>query len=437
MLCRWFRGLGAAVLLVGLSVSQVAAEEVPAEVKAVLQPALDRIKQAKTLSTSLKLNGAISLNGAIQQQMPDTSATVVSAQPNRMKLTVIQDQQPVVPMVVDGQHTFTLISEEAYLKIEAAKDFAGVLEEKLINLGPIDEVWFALVLAGNDPGEVLYEDVSSGEVVDREKIGDRPGAHVRLVDENATWDLWVTTDKKPEVTKLQADMTAMLRARNPGLPADAKLEFLVSASFSDMKADEKLADDTFTFKAPEGAKEYDSIAAYEEAMQPPPPLLGEEAPTFDFETMTGEKFDYAAHKGKSVILLDFWATWCGPCRKGLPIVAEVAKQMSGKGVVAYAVNLQEGKEEVAAFLKDNELPISIGLDLEGKVATAFQVQAIPHTVIIGKDGLIQAVHIGFSDVETYKATLTEELQALVDGKSLLEASEEEKPEAEEKEKASK
>ena len=119
----------------------------------------------------------------------------------------------------------------------------------------------------------------------------------------------------------------------------------------------------------------------------------------------------ADHKGKDVVDLDFWATWCGPCVQGLPIVSEVARGYAGKGVVFYAVNEQEDAATIEPFLKEHKLDIKVALDKEGAAGNSFGVQGIPQTVIIGKDGVIKVIHVGFSP--NLKTQLTRELDNIL------------------------
>jgi thiol-disulfide isomerase/thioredoxin len=397
----------------------VALAEVPKDVQAVLTPAFERTQQAKHVEVQARQSGGVKLNGKLVQQLPDAVLTIHSASPNQLIISAGNEQKKEVPVVSDGNHLFFTASETAYLRLPAPKDFGTITEAMLVSFGPMDSVLLPVSLAGANATEVVFDDVNSAEIIDREKHQDRPAAHVKLVDDEAVWEFWVSTDDSPEVLKIQADLSKGVRQANPQIGENDKLEFIVVSNFSAWKVNGEPKEDAFKFVPPAGAEGYDSVEELQAAMQGPPPLLGEEAPAFKLATLDGKEFDLAAHKGKDVVILDFWATWCGPCRKGLPVLAGVAKTMASKGVVAYAVNLQETPEEINAFLKEFPLEIGIALDSEAAVASKFKVQGIPHSVLIGKDGLVQAVHVGFSDEDAFKAQLTEELETLIAGKSLL------------------
>jgi len=139
-------------------------------------------------------------------------------------------------------------------------------------------------------------------------------------------------------------------------------------------------------------------AAFSEDSEPDPEeLIGEEAPDLVLPMLDGGKFDLSKHRGKEVVVLDFWATWCGPCVKALPEVMKATNPLKEKGVVLYAVNQGEEAKPIRKFLnrkKWNDLKVA--LDNDDLSSDAFLVSGIPQTVIIDKEGVVRSVHVGFS-----------------------------------------
>lgn len=130
------------------------------------------------------------------------------------------------------------------------------------------------------------------------------------------------------------------------------------------------------------------------AMSSPDESANGPAPEVSLTMMDGTSVSLSSLEGK-VVLLDFFATWCGPCRNGLPKVQAVADHFAGSDVLVYAVNMQEDAETVKSFFDEAGLSLTVALD-DGPVSEAFGVNGIPHSVLIGKDGVIKAVHVGLS-----------------------------------------
>ena len=122
----------------------------------------------------------------------------------------------------------------------------------------------------------------------------------------------------------------------------------------------------------------------------------------------GTTFKLASHKNKDVVILDFWATWCPPCRKAMPILEKVAKEYEDKGVVLCSINIKEKPNKIRTFLKQQNLNVDVALDTDGKVATKYNVKGIPTMVIVDKKGNIAHVKVGLS------GELEEDLHELLD-----------------------
>jgi len=142
--------------------------------------------------------------------------------------------------------------------------------------------------------------------------------------------------------------------------------------------------------------------------------VGDVAPTAKLTMLDGKEVDIAAMKGK-VVVLDFWATWCGPCKKGLPLLEEFAVSMKGNDKVAvHPVNVWENvkgddrTKAVSTFWADKKFTMTTLLDPESKFIEAYGFSGIPAFVIIGLDGKIAALHVGYD--ANLKDTLTKEVE---------------------------
>lgn len=124
------------------------------------------------------------------------------------------------------------------------------------------------------------------------------------------------------------------------------------------------------------------------------------APPFTVTTADGERISMDDLQGK-VVLLDFWATWCGPCREALPHIKQVAKKFQGEPLVILSISLDANEEKWKEFIAKNEMSWPQYRDggFTGPIARMFSVNAIPHTFTIDADGVLQEEHIGDASIE--------------------------------------
>jgi thiol-disulfide isomerase/thioredoxin len=104
----------------------------------------------------------------------------------------------------------------------------------------------------------------------------------------------------------------------------------------------------------------------------------------------------SALKGK-VVFLNFWATWCGPCRLEMPSMENLYSRFKDQGLEILAVNSGEGRNDVASFMKSNKLNFPAALDESGAISRQYGVQAIPTTFIIDREGEIISRVVGSLD----------------------------------------
>jgi len=116
-------------------------------------------------------------------------------------------------------------------------------------------------------------------------------------------------------------------------------------------------------------------------------------PGIELDTLDGGKFKLADQVGKPVVV-NFWATWCPPCRAELPAFEEVYKNNRDKGLVVVGVDVAESPEAVAKFVSDMGLSYPIALDMDGETTELYRIQGMPTTLFIGRDGQIKDTVIG-------------------------------------------
>ncbi len=189
----------------------------------------------------------------------------------------------------------------------------------------------------------------------------------------------------------------------------------ISIALKDIRVNEEIPAEVFVYKPEAGFKEVEEFAGpwagggegSQEA------LVGKPAPDFGDTALDGTPLKLSNLKGR-VVMLDFWATWCGPCVQAIPQVQELSDRFRDKAVTVIGVNQDRGNEPlVKKFIEKKKITFPQFMD-EGEVGRAYEVSAIPCTVLIDKEGVVQKVTIGGGREDE----VAEDIEALLAGKSL-------------------
>ena len=181
------------------------------------------------------------------------------------------------------------------------------------------------------------------------------------------------------------DLSDLMRQRG----ADAVKKALITIAYT--QVDTKPTSDAahFAWAAPANAREVSQEADEAVAAN----WVGKPAPDFTLKDLSGKPVTLASLKG-NVILLDFWATWCGPCVRSLPETAQISQARMDKGVKVLAINVGEDVAKVRAFLTEYKLNLPVALDEDESLFNKYGTESLPTTVIIKPDGTIQKVFMG-------------------------------------------
>lgn len=134
---------------------------------------------------------------------------------------------------------------------------------------------------------------------------------------------------------------------------------------------------------------------------------GDTAPNFNLPRLeTKGNIQLKSYRGK-VVYVDFWASWCGPCRISLPVLDTLRKKYRKQGFEVIAINLDEEKEDAMAFLKEFPVSYPTARDDQGKTPTLYGLRGMPTAYLIDRQGKVNLVHEGFkkSDTEALSAQI--------------------------------
>jgi len=416
------------VALASLAVAHSAAAAKP-EVDPKAQQAVDKWGKFVAGLRGFQFDGGVALT--VEQQGKKQSQNFVlkfaAERPNKLSFSVEAQPQGGAQIVSDGSDLSIFIKGFNKYGVEKAPETWDAMLQNPLVAGPLGFGNASVVTAAllnEDPAKKLLEKttaVTYGGVVEVD------GVKCHLIEatgEELDWKLWIEAGDKPLVRQFVPDLAKafakIAKASQQKSPYEnMKISNIVT--FKDWKINSKFGPETFAFKAPEGVEKVDSLmeilSGGRAAAEPGPhPLVGQPAPDVKLELLDGGELNLAAFKGKKVVILDFWATWCGPCVQAMPVIDKVAEKFKDQGVVLFAVNLQEEPDDIKKFLEEAKLKVDVALDKDGAVASAYKAEAIPQTVLIGKDGSVQVVLVGVSP--TLEESLAKDLEAILAGKDL-------------------
>ncbi len=136
---------------------------------------------------------------------------------------------------------------------------------------------------------------------------------------------------------------------------------------------------------------------------------GEMAPDFSLPDLSGNTVTLTSYRGKKVVLMDFWATWCGPCRMAMPGLQDLQDKFKDRGLEILSVNQGETAEQVSSFIQRKKYTFHVVLDQDGAVGGKYGVKGIPTLVLVDKKGVVQWLRVGYSENEDDLRQLVEKL----------------------------
>ncbi len=362
-------------IVVALSLSALAfvtaAQPVAAEdAKTILEKAGDVLKGLEALS----FNAELTPTGAAAEHVPHIKGTVIQARiKDGLKMNVKgsfkdeSNEDQAFQMIADGDKVASVNAEKKEFTIGNMPD--GMM---LMNPGGM------LVMqrmGSNDPFE---HEVDEKLTLEAEQSVDGVACHVIRVDYE---------DERAGMGRFFIGKADHVIRRVDRVRGKGDEEGKVTLVTSGLKTNPKIDADTFSMAAPDGYKEVKFKA-------PRPDrgggLLkeGDAAPDFTLKTPEGKEVSLKKDLAGKVVLIDFWATWCGPCKMVMPDIQKLYESFKdNKDVAIYGISTFERGGDPAAYMKGQKF--TYGLLVKGdKAAAAYKVQGIPTIYVIGKDGKV-------------------------------------------------
>ena len=125
------------------------------------------------------------------------------------------------------------------------------------------------------------------------------------------------------------------------------------------------------------------------------------APEFTLKSMSGENIKLGEQVG-NVVMINFWASWCGPCRQEMPLLNDLHNKYERLGFTVLGVNVEENSSQAVDFISDTPVDFPILFDSANEVSKAYQVIAMPTTVLVDRDGNVRYIHKGYKTGDEQK-----------------------------------
>ena len=266
-----------------------------------------------------------------------------------------------------------------------------------------------LLLLAEDPLKTLLYRSAEPVFLEPAKIDQYECFRVELARPDGKAVLWID-QKTLLLRRVQFPVEEMLRQ----IPPEEKVQSLaLTADFTDARFLDQVDESAFRFEIPAGLQ-------VGEALLPPALLLlGKPAPDFTFTAADGKTVGPKEFAGK-VLAIDFWASWCGPCRVKLPLVEKVyAKYKSSDKVAFLAVSVDAPEtpdKDLQSAFTELGVTLPVARDPQQHAAKKFHVSAIPASCILGPDGLVQDIQTGFRP--THDTELAEKIEKLLAGRDI-------------------
>ena len=386
--CALIAGL-TALTLRGDATTQPAESPPPAaHISPDARAMLDKIHDSYAKITTLDLAGDVSVafDGGGQQRNDRAEFTAAFRSPNKFR----HDMKDEATIVSTGEKLYTFLARQnVYVTDAAPKNRADALPDQVASLLMDQDPSLALALSAN-ASDLLTANASDVSLGEEQKVAGISYPSLKVVQEDEDETLLIDP-KTNLVHSVQHDLTRSMKRQ--GVP-NVKVA-LVTVDYTQAPGDAPPKSVSFDWTPPADAKPFAPAPQQADAGAPPAAaqLEGKPAPAFTLNLLDGKSVSLSDLKG-SVVVLDFWATWCGPCREGLPHIDKIAKDRATDGVKVFAIDLQEDAAQVKPFVQQMNLTLPVLLDSDGATAQKYKAEAIPETVIIDKNGAVQKVIVG-------------------------------------------
>lgn len=375
----------------------VTLSDLPADVRDVLARTIEAYKNAETYRDSgrieIRMNADDTVNAHV---MP---VPISFERPNRIRLNL-----DVLAIQSDGEELVRYSRVlNRYMEVQAPGQLTIPSMFGDIASSGIELFLHLYLLTEPEPFAVILEKAQDVTVDGDETIDGHECKRVSYASPPGRLDGQLLIDAK---SGLLREFRLSAKGKEATLPRGTPA--WVSLKLEDAVLNEPIEDDTFAFTPPPRAVQVDDLT------KPPGEqevvastdggdgenvgiAIGQVAPDFELETLEGKKVKLSDLRGQ-VVVLDFWAAWCGPCIRAFPFLERSHKTFADKPVMFIGVcsDRRSSMSKIESVVKQSGVTFPIAMDRDSKVQMTYQVQGLPTTMVIDQKGVIRSKHRGFS-----------------------------------------
>jgi peroxiredoxin len=356
----------------------------PVEVDPSAAELVSNMRSAYGKLTALTVAGKVSgnIDVAGQKSQPSQEFSGSYQAPNKFR----HESKDGILLGSTGEKLYLYLPQEnVYSSIDASKDKLATVPQPIGNM-LFGENPSLLMAISQDPLGML--EGATVKRVEDVAVDGKPHAALRVTG-RPTDEITLLVDPSSHLLRrVTMDLRKSLEAR--GAPDVKAAEFVVDYTSSAADAEPKA--EQFAWAPPQGARDAAATAqAQGRSFDAKNDLVGKPAPDFTLKDLAEQDVKLSDAGKGSVVLIDFWATWCPPCVEGMPNLERIHKERAKDGVKVFAVNAMEDKDKVVNFIKPRNFTLPVLLDAEGKVGEAYQVDGWPTSVVVKRDGTIHKI----------------------------------------------
>jgi thiol-disulfide isomerase/thioredoxin len=372
------RNILAAAVLPLLALGQT-----PPDAKALLKETTDILLKHK--SYQLEQEAVIDLSGPTPFRM-DMAVKMAASNPGKLRIEANSQAGDVV-IVSDGENTWVYVgSLKQYTKAAAASNPESLVTSMMPGINDVTnqlqsrDTYVSAEIVREEPVDLGGQKKDCYVVEAKLAKIKLPGG---IEMSGGIQKAWI--DKASRLTLKQ---TVTANMQGGVIPDPVQVNQAVTVTSATLDA--PVPDSEFAFTPPEGTREVKEFTAPVKIYAD---LTGQTAADFKLPAVDGKAVSLKDLHGQ-VVLLDFWATWCGPCRRDLPVFEKLHQEFSRSGLVVLGLNSGEEPEAVTKFLLTTKLSYPILLAAETGATRQYSVKALPTVVLIDREGKIVLYHVG-------------------------------------------